>query len=1779
MKHQVSLRSKIARLTVLLAGVVAFCTAWALILPAITITDDAATEDEGFYLEEEQGAGEWDMPAQSFAATVKAEDGLSVGVAVDADEGTFPAGVTMQAVWVTDDAVLEAAKAEAVSQTSMEPEDARMLAVDIIFTDVDGNTVEPAKPVHVALVSQDIARQDELAVVHVDDGNQAQMIAEDDSQPHLDTVCFDAEQFSVYALVYTVDFHYELDGQAYEFSMAGGDAISLGDMLAILQVVQADEGGSGVEAEVQMAEGSESVAENEGASEKPLASDLIADIATVEFTDESLLKVVPIESDTTAGALKEALGLEPEYSDELTEEGIANIDAHAFTAPDWALLSLKAFDTDEVLTVTLHDGEAFEIKITDRASNGQWEVWFDGTLGQSAQMNRFYVGASNVRTTAGNNAQVTLPAVGQSFNGQQVTAPSQYGYVLNGWYEVTGTGADKQANWHAVGDTVTITKDTVFYADWVPANYNKGPSGGYIDTVDTSGFVTTEMFDYNELLNVNFTGNPAVSINRPNPWYPGMANVHSETWNANSDFAFISWNYDQNPRNSIGMPGNRTDASQYRTTNLTPGIYGRNTDTINKLFDGSAMVGKTIVGTGNYLFNYNEDTGYYYYDSDINAATYNQGDGRFYVYDNREYITEPGASLTNYLPYNDYPGGSVPKNTGATNYWFGMKNTINFTLIDDVGTPGNPSDNKVNGEDMKFRFSGDDDVWVFVDGQLVLDLGGIHDRASGTINFATGEVTTYFGTLNTHNTPEVTTTNAALASLKEGSHTLTVLYLERGSSFSNCSIYFNLLPAPQPIALAKQIVDSAGAELTGAELDAYRNQEFTYEVRVGETLENSELYNTPANPKQSQMAIYAKQNGTTELIAIANGQVTLKHGETVTIPDLYPSDHVYMAELNSDNMNQFDVPQATRTYTIIGGAQQTEDIPLSADFTSTQADTNGWVTGAYSPGETDVITFENTPKKRNLVVTKVWEGEQTSHDPITFTVQATIVDGEGSEQPYDVAALKNEDGSDKEFTLGPGVWTQTIEGLPVMAPSADSAAGKEITYRVTERRVPGYETTYTQTDEGWTITNTPPVPGEITVVKQWLDSKGDPLADHPDSIQYTVYQYSHAHEWGAWVDGTWVKDGWTRDVEPTEETEGHEYQVCKYDDSHRNERVVAKLAHTHDWVITVVPPTCTEQGYTQYHCTKDSTHDYRDNYTAPTGHAWDEGVVTMEPTCTTQGVKTYTCQNDPTHTKIEMIDPLGHDWGPWTVTQEPTTTTEGERTRTCNRCGAVEIQPIPIVSNVYPGTTIPLDELTNWPTSETYPNDMTVTPNQNTQVSFDTSGIFEYNGEYYAIYKAIPAQPAGNFFGGPQNFIGSLNVVKLSGRIVTSTSWNGTMTAGDLYIADNGAAYVLTNNNNLNNLQQPPNDPNMERWYCVYTPSAGRASGLRFAPSPLSEGTGALTPADPVASAADDAMEAVDDGQAAGTLEGTANDVATTEALPGDDAPVPAALPARGAPVSTTNLSITGLMASLGVSELNVIDPTTGNLLAEYAGDGSVTRILDTTGGQTSWSADISAPLEDADGNPYTYYVVETDPAADSEDWDTTYDGQENGLGDGGVVTITNREKAKDKDVVLKKVGVDNTGAGGGEVNLADVEFTITDEGGAVITVDGVALQNLVSGNDGVFYSGKLPLGTYLIDEVEAPAGYNKLSGPLTLVVSEDGVVVNSATAGGQNSEGYVTWEISEDGKTTIYTVTIKNVRGFELPMTGGSGTQAFTIMGVLLAMICSVLAAHRRAHVARERR
>ncbi|MDO4850781.1 MAG: hypothetical protein Q4A93_02870 [Actinomycetota bacterium] len=93
----------------------------------------------------------------------------------------------------------------------------RAMAVDITFRDLHGNVIQPAKPVRVSMTTPIVTRRDQVAVVHVDDDLSAETVPAGEVRPDQERVSFDAARFSVYALVYTVDFSYEVDGKAFAF--------------------------------------------------------------------------------------------------------------------------------------------------------------------------------------------------------------------------------------------------------------------------------------------------------------------------------------------------------------------------------------------------------------------------------------------------------------------------------------------------------------------------------------------------------------------------------------------------------------------------------------------------------------------------------------------------------------------------------------------------------------------------------------------------------------------------------------------------------------------------------------------------------------------------------------------------------------------------------------------------------------------------------------------------------------------------------------------------------------------------------------------------------------------------------------------------------------------------------------------------------------------------------------------------------------------------------------------------------------------------------------------------------------------------------------------------------------------------------------------------------------------------------------------------------------------------------------------------------------------------
>ena len=269
---------------------------------------------------------------------------------------------------------------------------------------------------------------------------------------------------------------------------------------------------------------------------------------------------------------------------------------------------------------------------------------------------------------------------------------------------------------------------------------------------------------------------------------------------------------------------------------------------------------------------------YWYYDSSKSSLYLTQGNGKFYLESTKD---ESGKLTTDrksanrnakneekktndvvtcgFFPFNKSVG-----NGGASqyNYGFGAKLQFDFTLTDDgnvvVGTDENGKDIKVP---IKFFFSGDDDVWVYIDGQLVLDVGGAHGKASGLLEFGDSDngkantVTPYVSSNKTggavygdykvgdnvksvyFNGKQVTFDKKGNILNKDGSpftldkgttHTLTMFYMERGMWESNMAVAFNF-PDHNELQVEKKV------DVTGVNdlfKDSFKNQKiFTFNIK------------------------------------------------------------------------------------------------------------------------------------------------------------------------------------------------------------------------------------------------------------------------------------------------------------------------------------------------------------------------------------------------------------------------------------------------------------------------------------------------------------------------------------------------------------------------------------------------------------------------------------------------------------------------------------------------------------------------------------------------------------------------------------------------------------------------------------------------------------------------------------------------------------------------------------------------------------------------------------
>lgn len=374
-------------------------------------------------------------------------------------------------------------------------------------------------------------------------------------------------------------------------------------------------------------------------------------------------------------------------------------------------------------------------------------------------------------------------------------------------------------------------------------------SNHIVKTVNPTG-TTVNLFDYwvvngdnDKSVNINNNnGNDNTGINKGHQLkFNGGAGSGINKWTGRSGIG--GFGRLQFVKNTLvdGYPSIK--AGTYTSYN-TSGTY--TDESLAYLFNNDSQVnGKAVYNKVQGLFQLKD--GYYVYDSygsdgsDGNYAVYNSTTNSFDVYDKAGVYKDSvsDANRGQFFPFDSAdkvfeerngqlsPIGITDGTNDKLNHHFGMSMTTEFVQ---------PKEGKTTDlKDMVFKFSGDDDVWVYIDGVLVGDLGGIHEKATLEINFANGEVKVGHvdGANGTKKEIEKTnikakfedagadTANFFGSTFRDSTkHTLSFFYLERGAGASNMSLKFNLTTLPSS-EVAK--VDQNGEAVNGATFKLYRS--------------------------------------------------------------------------------------------------------------------------------------------------------------------------------------------------------------------------------------------------------------------------------------------------------------------------------------------------------------------------------------------------------------------------------------------------------------------------------------------------------------------------------------------------------------------------------------------------------------------------------------------------------------------------------------------------------------------------------------------------------------------------------------------------------------------------------------------------------------------------------------------------------------------------------------------------------------------------------------------
>ena len=570
--------------------------------------------------------------------------------------------------------------------------------------------------------------------------------------------------------------------------------------------------------------------------------------------------------------------------------------------------------------------------------------------------------------------------------------------------------------WEKVGDALSQKETTYIHVYFV---YDKGLTT--VDTLDNNEHgitMTMTNLENNDQTGLLGAAGPTVTVDGTT-YYNVEQGILNRTLDENGypTLSGYKWNGKRNEGASLETLFTKADTT-------TP---------VNHLFLSSTY----------------ENTGYYEYSSFANYAYLNP-ENNFIVYDalgtpkknDKQFFYQRG----NFLPYNNIvrdkysdlknlydedgerlteedPNYNAPLYLAgagkAVDYHFAMTLNVQFYQPKDgLAEFGGRSD------DMIYEFNGDDDLWVFIDDVLVLDIGGIHDAHSGYINFHTGEVYIELG-MNSDGTVidpyrstikelfqqagkfpdgsdwDKNATDDEIAKHFTGNtfsdysrHTMKMFYMERGEGASNLHIRFNLQTTPDgTVEVAK--------ELSNTDKENYANEDFQFELYVQKKvdnwdsdypqyLENQYEQVTRDNIDRLDMAASMKQGGTAVGIPLRwsddGMKFLLKPDQSVVFSGLKADQKYYVKEVGVEN-KEYDEVQIN---SVLVTEKNAEGNIMESDLVKIENGLINISSGIDSVYDRPIVTFTNNcsaANSRELHITKEMEDGQSTDDTFTFQIQ------------------------------------------------------------------------------------------------------------------------------------------------------------------------------------------------------------------------------------------------------------------------------------------------------------------------------------------------------------------------------------------------------------------------------------------------------------------------------------------------------------------------------------------------------------------------------------------------------------------------------------------------------------------------------------------------------------------------------------------------------------------------------------------------------------------------